>query len=115
MTTESIEQKVREILAAKLSLPLEKIGSESRLVEDLGADSFGALEVMFEVEETFGLSIPDTAVERVRCVKDIVAYVAEQMGKAPAPTAAAADAATAAPGQRDSESPDGPKNPPPIG
>ena len=84
MTTESIEQKVREILADKLSLPLEKIGRESRLVEDLGADSFGALEVLFEVEETFGLSIPDTEVERVRCVKDIAAYVAEQKTKKPA-------------------------------
>ncbi len=112
MTTESIEQKVREILAAKLSLPLEKIGRESRLVEDLGADSFGALEVLFEVEETFGLSIPDTEVERVRCVKDIAAYVAEQKEKAPAP---AADAVADATGQRDSESPGDPKNPPPIG
>jgi acyl carrier protein len=75
MTTEEIEQKVREILAGKLSVPPDKIGRDSRLIEDLGADSFGALEVMFEVEETFGLSIPDEAAQRVRSVQDIVAYI----------------------------------------
>ena len=106
MTTESIEQKVREILADKLSLPLEKIGRESRLVEDLGADSFGALEVLFEVEETFGLSIPDTEVERVRCVKDIAAYVAEQKTKKPALNDAS--------NPQDRQPPADPKNPPPI-
>ncbi|MEO6246770.1 MAG: acyl carrier protein [Opitutaceae bacterium] len=89
MTTEQIEQKVREILAAKLSKPLEQISPESRLVEDLGADSFGALEVMFEVEETFGLSIADTDVERVGSVKDIVAYVVEQQSKPNLPEEAA--------------------------
>lgn len=76
MTSEQIEQRVRELLAKKFSLAPEKITAESRLIEDLNVDSFGALELIFEVEEAFGLKIPDAEVERVRTVQDIVAYVA---------------------------------------
>ncbi len=75
MTPEQIEQRVREILAKKFSLPPEKITPGSRLIEDLGVDSFGALELIFEVEEAFGLKIPDAEVERARTVQDITAYV----------------------------------------
>lgn len=75
MTHADIELKVREIIARKFSLPLETIGTESRLIEDLHLDSFGAVELMFELEEEFGLKIADSDIERVRRVNDVVDYL----------------------------------------
>ena len=75
MTTAEIESKVREILAQKLDLPPESITGESRLAEDLGVDSFGAVEVMFEIEEAFALKVPDSEMAHVRTVQDIVVYL----------------------------------------
>ncbi len=75
MTTQDIDLKVREILSTKLNIGLGTISGDSRLAEDLGIDSFGAVELMFEIEEAFGLKIPDSDIEHVRSVKDIVAYL----------------------------------------
>ena len=70
-----IESKVREILAKKCSVPAASITAQTRLAEDLGVDSFGALELMFELEEAFALQIPDSEIEHIRTVKDIVDYL----------------------------------------
>ena len=54
MNKQEIEQKVREILADRLEVDLEKVHIDSDLVNDLGMDSFGAVEVMYEMKEKFG-------------------------------------------------------------
>ena len=59
MSNQEIEQKVKQILSKKLDVELDKITPETRLAEDLGLDSFGAVELMFELEEAFALKIPD--------------------------------------------------------
>ena len=83
MTNQDIEQKVKDILAAKLGVGADTIRSDSRLAEDLGVDSFGAVELMFEIEEAFGLKISDSEIEHVRSVDDIVAYLSGWLSKKP--------------------------------
>ena len=81
MTPREIELKVKEIIAKKFGVPVDTILPETRLVEELKVDSFGAVELMFELEEAFGLSIPDSDIQRVLCVKDIVNYLSEWLEK----------------------------------
>ncbi|HTQ31746.1 MAG TPA: acyl carrier protein [Opitutaceae bacterium] len=81
MTQQEIEQKVKEIISRKFNAAPEKIQPETRLAEDLGVDSFGAVELMFEVEEAFGLKIPDSDIEHVRTVNDVVVYLATWLDK----------------------------------
>jgi acyl carrier protein len=76
MTDQEIEQKVKELLAKKFDIDIGKITSESRLAQDLGVDSFGAVELMFELEEAFGLKIADSDIDKIRTVRDIVVYLA---------------------------------------
>ena len=75
MTRDEIEDRVRELLSKKRGIDPGMIRPESRLKEDLGIDSFGAVEVIFEIEEAFGLQITDSDILGVRSVGDIVAYV----------------------------------------
>jgi acyl carrier protein len=84
MTDQEIEQKVKELLAKKFDIDIGKITSESRLAQDLGVDSFGAVELMFELEEAFGLKIADSDIDGIRSVHDIVAYLSAWMKKNPA-------------------------------
>jgi acyl carrier protein len=81
MTTQEIELKVREIISKKFNVPIETIGPKSRLIDDLKVDSFGAVELMFELEEQFGLKIADSDIERVLSVEQIVAYLEEWLEK----------------------------------
>ena len=76
MDYSEVESKVKEVLAAKLNLGIDKIGSNSALVEDLGMDSFTSIEAVFELEEKFDLKISDEDISKAKTVKDIVDYIA---------------------------------------
>jgi acyl carrier protein len=69
---------VKEIIAKQLSMAATGINLESRLIEDLGIDSFGSVEVAFELEEKFNIKIPDAALYEAKTVKNIVDYIASQ-------------------------------------
>jgi len=78
MTYGEVEMTVKEVLAKQLTMDIGKINLESRLVEDLGIDSFGSVEVAFELEEKFDIKIPDAALYEAKTVKNIVDYIAAQ-------------------------------------
>ncbi len=60
-------EKIREViwtLAAKHSdVPISDIRPESRLVQDLGADSLTVVEFSMELEEELGLTFPETILD----------------------------------------------------
>jgi len=64
MTKEDILQVVRECLASALDIPAGSIRPESRLVDDLGADSLDLLEVTFNLEQRFKIGISPRDIER---------------------------------------------------
>jgi acyl carrier protein len=78
MTYGEIEAIVKEVLAKQLTMDVGRVNLESRLVEDLGIDSFGSVEVAFELEERFNIKIPDAALYEAKTVKNIVDYIASQ-------------------------------------
>ena len=78
MTYGEVEVMVKEVLAKQLSMDAGKINLDARLVEDLGVDSFGSVEVAFELEEKFEMKIPDAALYDAKTVKNIVDYIASQ-------------------------------------
>jgi len=73
-----VGQTVKEILAKQLKIDTAKIKPDVLLAEDLRMDSFGALETAFELEDKFGIQIPNDVLYNVKTVKDIVDYIAEQ-------------------------------------
>ncbi len=75
----NVEQTVKEVLAQQLNIDVNTIKLESRLSEDLGLDSFGAVEMAFALEEKFGLKISDDAIYTAKIVKDIVDYIFNQL------------------------------------
>ena len=46
-----------------------------RLIEDLGVDSSRLIEVVLELEDVFGIEIPDTAVNGFKTLGDLVSFV----------------------------------------
>jgi len=81
MDYSEITLQVEKILADKLNVDPQKIGLDSQLINDLGMDSFGSIEVVFELEEKFDLKIPDQDIVQAKTVKDIIDYIAGQTDK----------------------------------
>lgn len=67
--------KVREIIANELTIDAETITMESRLVDDLKADSLDVVELIMDFEDEFNMEIPDEELPKVRTVGDIVRYI----------------------------------------
>lgn len=75
MSDADVEAKVEEILREQRELPAE-IDPDAPLT-DYGIDSLDALNVMFAVEETFGISIPDERARAIRTMRDMVEAINE--------------------------------------
>ena len=74
-----VEQTVKEVLAKQLKMDVANIKPEALLAEDLRMGSFGAIETAFDLEEKFGIQIPNEALSNVKTVKDIVDYIFGQI------------------------------------
>ncbi len=68
-------ENVRAAIAKQLDLPEEEITMESRLIEDLKADSLDIVELIMDLEQQYGVQIPDDELPNIRNVGDIVKYV----------------------------------------
>ena len=73
--------KVKQMLASQLNIEVEKIKDESRIIEDLGADSLDTIEMLMSLEEEFGISVPDDKAEELKTVQDIAQFIDSVKGK----------------------------------
>jgi acyl carrier protein len=60
MTTQidAVFPRVAEIIADALAREADEVRLDSRLIEDLGAESIDFLDIVFQLEQAFGLRIP---------------------------------------------------------
>ena len=66
-------EKIRDLLAQQMDIPAETITPESRLGEDLKADSLDLVELVMDLEQEYGLQIPEEDLPNIHTVGDIVA------------------------------------------
>ncbi len=64
--------KVKEMLVEKLGVEPSKVTLESEIIKDLGADSLDLVEMLFSMDEEFGITVTDEQTESIKTVKDIV-------------------------------------------
>lgn len=67
--------KVKELVAKQLNISEDKIKEDSRLIEDLGADSLDVVEMLMTLEEEFGISIPDEETADMVTIAGIVKVI----------------------------------------
>ncbi|MBW2437301.1 MAG: acyl carrier protein [Desulfobacterales bacterium] len=74
----SVEERVKKIIAEKLSVELEEVVPEASFVDDLGADSLDLVELIMSMEEEFDTDISDEDAEQITTVQDAIDYVNKQ-------------------------------------
>ena len=66
---------VKAIVVEQLGVSADELKMESKFVDDLNADSLDVVELIMELEEKLGVSIPDEDAEKITSVGDVVAYI----------------------------------------
>ena len=67
--------KVKSLIASQLGISEDKITPQSRLIEDLGADSLDTVEMLMTLEDEFGIAIPDDEAVKLKTVASIVEMI----------------------------------------
>lgn len=73
--SDSLEQKVRAIVADQLGVDLGEVRADASILDDLGADSLDVVEMVMSLEEAFDIEVPDEDVEEMRTVADVERYI----------------------------------------
>ncbi len=68
-------EEVKKILAEQLKLDESRVTSESRIKEDLGADSLDILQLLMTIEEVKGITVPDEELAKFSTVGDVVSFL----------------------------------------
>ena len=68
-------EKVRNMIATQLQVDPASITMESRLVEDLKADSANVMVMILEMETEFGMEVEDEVILQLKTVGDSVDYI----------------------------------------
>ncbi|HCR43986.1 MAG TPA: acyl carrier protein [Ruminococcaceae bacterium] len=72
-------EKLKKILADQFDVEEEKITLDTNMVDDLGADSLDVVDLLMSVEDEFEIEIPDSDVENMKTVGDVVKYVEDHV------------------------------------
>ena len=71
----AIFDEVRDVVVEQLSVTADAVKMESKMIEDLGADSLDVVELVMALEEKFDVEIPDSEAEKLISIADVVNYV----------------------------------------
>ncbi|TQR33690.1 acyl carrier protein [Campylobacter sp. MIT 99-7217] len=66
---------VKAVVVEQLSVDGDSVKMESKIIEDLGADSLDVVELIMALEEKFGVEIPDSDAEKLVKIEDVVSYI----------------------------------------
>lgn len=67
--------QVRDMIASQLQVDAASITPESRLVEDLKADSANVMVMILDLENLFGIEVEDEVILNLKTVGDVSKYI----------------------------------------
>ena len=68
-------EKIREVISKQLDIDPATVQMESRLIDDLKADSLDIVELNMDLEQEFDVEIPDEELPKIHTIADIVGYL----------------------------------------
>jgi acyl carrier protein len=79
--TDDILQRLKRVLVEEFKVPEEAIRLEAKLAEDFRLDSVEGVELIFSLEEEFGVEISDQEMEGISTLGDLVEAAKRKLGE----------------------------------
>ena len=74
---DSVENRVKSVVARQLKVDINKITPESEFARDLGAESIQSIELVAAFEEEFDIEMDEDAALSVKSVSGAVKFITE--------------------------------------
>ncbi|KAJ6487329.1 acyl carrier protein [Mycena vulgaris] len=71
----TIEERVKKVIIEQLGVRQEEVVNSASFVNDLGADSLDAVELVMALEEEFDTEIPDEEAEKITTVQAAIDFI----------------------------------------
>ena len=68
-------ETIKNLIAEQLKVDPATITEDSRLMEDLKADSANIMVMIMDLEDKFNVTVEDDQIMRMRTVGDVVRYI----------------------------------------
>ncbi len=82
---ETIEQRVKRVIASTFSVKEEQVTPDASFTNDLSADSLDQVQLIMNLEEEFKDlivgEIPETDAEKLKTVGEVVKYISDKANK----------------------------------
>jgi acyl carrier protein len=72
---DEVYAKVKKVIAEVFKKEESELTLETRIIDDLGAESLDIITLLMEFEDTFDRKIPDEDVEKLVTIDDTVQYI----------------------------------------
>lgn len=73
-----VYDQLKTMIADQLGVNEDEVKLETRLKEDLKADSATVMMLVMDIENEFDIEIEDDAIEKVKTVADLVKYIEDK-------------------------------------
>jgi acyl carrier protein len=70
-----IADKIIEITAKQVGKPKDDLMLEMHFVNDVGCDSLDVIEIVMQIEDVYGIKIPEDEGKAIQTIADAVKYV----------------------------------------
>ena len=74
-----IQKKLTDILAKHVTMDPSNVTLDKHLKFDLGLDSLDVAEMVYEIEETFGITVSDESADKIQKISDMVDFISDKM------------------------------------
>ena len=68
-------EAIKAILSKQLRVAINSITEDTRIVDDLGADSLDVVEMLMTIEQDYGVIVPDDVIATFKTVGDVARYI----------------------------------------
>ena len=78
MDNKELFEQIVDVVTEQLDVDRDTVTTESRIAEDLGADSLDKVELMMQLEEVLDIELKDEDLEKVETIQELMDLISTE-------------------------------------